>query len=86
MFNHMFIINVFSFRYTHRKSRAVFGFCQTLYYTYWRFCRSWQWEFQNCGTETWRNILCYGGDHGECCVLEFTQEQDFFIITSKKKL
>jgi len=86
MFNHMYVISMFSFSYSYYKSRAVSGSCQPLCYTYWRFCSSWQSEFQNCSTETWRNILRYGAKHGECSVLVCTQEQDFFSKYKEKKL
>ena len=43
-------------------------------------------QFQNCGTETSRKILRYGGKHGECCVLVCTQEQDFFSKCKENKL
>jgi len=78
MFNRMYVISMFSFRYTYQKSWTVSGYCQPHCYTYWRFYSSWQSQFQNCSTETWRKILPYGGKHGECCVLVCTQEQDFF--------
>jgi hypothetical protein len=52
--------------YTYWKSWAVSSSCQPLCYTYRSFCSSWQSQFQNCSTETWSNILWYGGEHGEC--------------------
>ena len=86
MFNHKSIITIFSFRYMYQEPWAVICSCQPLCYTYWWFFSSLQSQFQNCSTETWRNILCYGGKHGECCVLVCTQEKDFFSITREKKL
>jgi len=94
MFNHMYVISMYSFRirgilrhrYNYQKYWAVSCSCQPFCYTYWRFCSSWQLDFQNCSTETWRNNLHYGGKHGECCVLVCAQEQDFFSNTRKKKL
>jgi hypothetical protein len=53
-------------QFTYQKCWAVSSSCQPLCYTYWRFCSSWQSEFQNCITETWRNILHYGGKHEHC--------------------
>jgi len=86
MFNHMCVISMFSFRYIYQKSWTVSGFCQPLCYTFCRFCSSWRSEFQNCSTDTWRNILHYGGKPGECSVLVCTKEQDFFSKYKEKKL
>jgi len=72
MFNH--VINMFSFRYTYQKSWAEDS------------AAAGSQEFQNCSTETWRNILHYGGKHGECSVLMCTQEQNFFSKYKEDKL
>jgi len=86
MFNHMYVISMFSFRYSYQKSWTVSGYCQPLCYTYWRSCSSWQSEFQNCSAETWRKILHYGEKHGECSMLVYTKEQDLFSKCKDKKL
>jgi hypothetical protein len=88
--NHMYVISMISFRHVYQMSWGVSGSCQPLCDVPWRFCSSWQSEFQNCSTQTGRNILCYGGKHGECsvcvCVCVHAQEEDFFSNTKKMKL
>jgi hypothetical protein len=55
-------------------------------FTYWTFYSSRQSQFQNCSTETGRNILCYGGKQGECSMFVCAQEQDLFSKYKDKKL
>jgi len=73
MFNHMCMISMFSFKsreitQMYKQLSEVLSCVRFLSATLLHFCSSWQSEFQNCSTETWRNILRYGGKHGECCV------------------
>jgi hypothetical protein len=74
----MYVISMFSFRYTYQKWWAVSGSCQPLCYTYLTFFSSRQSQFQNCSAETGGNIFHYGWKQCEFSVFVCAQEQDLF--------